>query len=91
MFLLFLISSFIILNLLTILYDAQLDIYKTYSTQAHVFSETFNTTLTAEMINEYNNSKFLLIVEIAVLELGMIINFLSIMPFQKRMILKYNK
>lgn len=90
-FLFFLVSAFIFFNLLTTLYDTQIEIYKTYAMQSQVFSQNFNTTLTSKMINEYNDMRLLLIIKVIILEIGLIIDFLSIIPFQKKMINKYNK
>lgn len=90
-FLLFIVSAFMVFNLLTTLYDTQLEIYKTYAMQSQVFSQTFNTAITSKMINEYNDMRLLLIIKVIILEIGIIIDFLSIIPFQKRMLNKYNK
>lgn len=43
------------------------------------------------MINSYNISKSNAITSTIILEIGFMISFISLIPYQKKMILKYNE
>ncbi len=56
-----------------------------------IFSEEHTTELKNEMLNVYNASKTNLITSTIILEIGFAISFLSLIPYQRKMITKYNK
>jgi len=43
------------------------------------------------MVNTYNESKTNLIISTVILEIGIATSFLSLIPYQRKMILKYNE
>ena len=55
-----------------------------------VFSEEHIEILKSEMIDTYNESKINLIISTVILETGIAISFLSLIPYQRKMILRYN-
>lgn len=55
------------------------------------FSQDFINYLKSEMINSYNISKSNAITSTIILEIGFMISFISLIPYQKKMILKYNE
>ena len=67
----------------------EIALYTTSSIQSQVFSNDFNNILTKEMFNDYSMTKLHLIIRTFIYETGLIIGFLLLIPFQKRMILKY--
>ena len=89
--LLFVLFIFIIIKLFTTIYNMEIALYTTSSIQSQVFSNDFNNILTKEMFNDYSMTKLHLIIRTFIYETGLIIGFLLLIPFQKRMILKYNK
>lgn len=89
--LLFSIFIFMLINLFITLYNMQMSIYTTASIQSQVFSENFNELLTIKMFEESSIERFHLIVRTILYEIGIIVSFVALVPFQKRMILKYNK
>lgn len=56
-----------------------------------VFSAEHINILKSEMINTYNESKTNLVTSTVILEIGIAISFLSLIPYQRKMILKYNE
>lgn len=56
-----------------------------------VFSEDHINLLKEEMQNTYNESKINLITSTVILDIGLSISFLSLIPYQRKMILKYNE
>ncbi len=56
-----------------------------------VFSQEHINILKSEMLNTYNESKTNLIISTVILEIGISISFLSLIPYQRKMILRYNK
>ena len=56
-----------------------------------VFSDAHIKILKSEMDNIYNTSKTNLTISTLILELGVSISILSLIPYQRKMILKYNK
>ena len=56
-----------------------------------VFSIEHINNLKSEMIHTYNQSKTNLIISTVILEIGISISFLSLIPYQRKMILKYNE
>lgn len=55
------------------------------------FSQDFINYLKSEMINSYNISKSNAITSTIILEIGFMISFISLIPYQRKMILKYNE
>ena len=60
---------------------------QTYST---VFSENFTSNLTNEMLADYNEKKNQTLASAIILELSLVVSFISLIPYQKKMILEYN-
>lgn len=56
-----------------------------------VFSEEHTELLKTEMTNVYNESKNNLTISTVILEIGVSISILSLIPYQRKMILKYNE
>lgn len=56
-----------------------------------VFSDEHINLLKTEMIKTYNESKTNLTISTIILEIGVSLSFLSLIPYQKKTILKYNK
>jgi len=56
-----------------------------------VFSAEHINVLKSEMVNTYNESKTNLIISTVILEIGIATSFLSLIPYQRKMILKYNE
>ena len=56
-----------------------------------VYSEQFATSLTNKMIGEFQNERINTIISTVILELGMTISYFSVIPYQKKMIERYNK
>lgn len=56
-----------------------------------VFSEDHINILKDEMNAVYNESKTNLIISTVILEIGVSLSFLSLIPYQRKMILQYNK
>jgi hypothetical protein len=56
-----------------------------------VFSEEHTAMLKDEMTSLYNESKVNLTTSTVILEMGFVISFLSLIPYQRKMILKYNE
>lgn len=63
-----------------------------YSTLQYkeVFSEEFAETLRSKMLSVYDANRVNLITATIILEIGCSLSFLSLIPYQKRMIIKYN-
>ncbi len=55
------------------------------------FSQEFTDYLKNEMIDAYNVSKNNAITSTIILEIGFMISFISLIPYQRKMILKYNE
>ena len=55
-----------------------------------IFSVEHTNQLKEEMLSTFNNSKENLTTSTIILELGFAISFLSLIPYQRKMILKYN-
>lgn len=55
------------------------------------FSQEFTDYLKNEMIDTYNVSKSNAITSTIILEIGFMISFISLIPYQRKMILKYNE
>lgn len=60
---------------------------QTYST---VFSKDFTSNLTNEMLADYNEKKNQTLASAIILELSLVVSFISLVPYQKKMILEYN-
>ncbi len=56
-----------------------------------VFSEEHIELLKSKMLETYNESKVNLIISTVILEIGIAISFLSLIPYQRKMIVQYNK
>ena len=56
-----------------------------------IFSEKHVALLSDDMNNTYNESRTNLIISTIILEIGCAISFLSLIPYQRKMILKYNE
>lgn len=56
-----------------------------------VFSAEHINILKSEMVNTYNESKTNLVISTVILEIGIAVSFLSLIPYQRKMILKYNE
>ena len=56
-----------------------------------VFSESHINTLVEEMNTNYNDSRINLTISTVILEIGCAVSFLSLIPYQKEMISKYNQ
>ena len=56
-----------------------------------VFSEEHIKLLKSEMMDVYNNSKINLTISTVILEIGISISILSLIPYQRKMLLKYNE
>lgn len=56
-----------------------------------VFSEEHINLLKSEMIEVYNESKTNLITSTIILEIGVSFSFISLIPYQRKMILRYNQ
>ena len=56
-----------------------------------IHSEQFAEKLTNEMLTDFQEEKTNTIISTIILELGMVISYLSIIPYQKKLIEKYNK
>lgn len=56
-----------------------------------VFSEEHINLLKSEMIEVYNESKTNLIISTIILEIGVSFSFISLIPYQRKMILRYNQ
>ncbi len=56
-----------------------------------VFSENYVKILTSQMNEIFNNSKINLTISTTILVLGIAISILSLIPYQRKMILKYNE
>lgn len=56
-----------------------------------VFSEEHITLLKNEMTNTYNESKTNLTISTVILEIGVSLSFLSLIPYQKKMLTRYNE
>lgn len=56
-----------------------------------IHSEQFTSELTNEMIREYSEAKTRTIVSTIILELGMVVAWLSVIPLQKKLIIGYNE
>lgn len=55
-----------------------------------VFSNEHVSNLTSDMINSYNFSKTNLVISTVILVIGLSISILSLIPYQRKMIVKYN-
>lgn len=56
-----------------------------------VFSKDFSNQLISEELEKYNSEKTYTIISTIIIELGLFISILSLIPFQKKMIKEYNK
>lgn len=56
-----------------------------------VFSKNFSNQLISEELEKYNSEKTYTIISTIIIELGLFISILSLIPFQKKMIKEYNK
>ncbi len=56
-----------------------------------VFSDEHVSNLANDMINSYNFSKTNLVISTVILVIGLSVSILSLIPYQRKMILKYNK
>lgn len=56
-----------------------------------VFSKDFSDQLISEELEKYNSEKTYTIISTIIIELGLFISILSLIPFQKKMIKEYNK
>lgn len=56
-----------------------------------IFSEEHTEELKNEMLDTYNDSKTNLIISTIILEIGFAISFISLIPYQRKMITKYNE
>lgn len=55
-----------------------------------VFSNDFTNQLTNSMINDFNKEKTYSLISTTILELGFVVSFFSLIPFQKKMLKLYN-
>lgn len=84
-------SIFIFLDLLYLNLTLQTKIIEnSIAQQKLVFSEEHVNNLATEMLNSYNFSKTNLTISTVILVTGISISLLSLIPYQKKMILKYN-
>ena len=58
---------------------------------SNIHSAPFASSLTYEMLAEYHENKVNIIISTIILELGMVVSWFSIIPFQKELITKYNE
>lgn len=56
-----------------------------------IHSEQFASELTNKMLNDFQEEKINTIISTVILELGMVISYFSIIPYQKKLIEKYNE
>lgn len=56
-----------------------------------IHSEQFASELTNKMLNDFQEEKVNTIISTVILELGMVISYFSIIPYQKKLIEKYNE
>ena len=61
------------------------------SKYSSVFSEQFSEKLTKDMLNNFQEEKTNTMISTIILELGMVFSYLSIIPYQKNLIEKYNE
>jgi hypothetical protein len=59
--------------------------------EAKVFSEEYTAILKDNMLADYNEQKSMSIVIFFITELSLLISFMSLVPYQKKMILEYNE
>lgn len=84
-------SILIFLGLLYLNLEFQLKSIELAETRyKEVFSEEHITLLKNDMMNTYNESKTNLTISTVILELGFAISFLSLIPYQRKMIKNYN-
>ncbi len=85
-------SIILFLSLLYLNLDFQLKSIKLAELQyKEVFSDEHINLLKHQMYNIYNESKINLTISTIILEIGVSISILSLIPYQRKMILKYNK
>ena len=86
------ISIVLVLGLLYLNLEYQLKSIELAKLQyGEVFSEEHINLLVNEMTDFYNESKTNLIISTVILEIGISVSFLSLISYQRKMILKYNE
>lgn len=58
---------------------------------SNIHSAQFTSVLTHKMVEEYQETKSNMIISAIILELGIVVSWLSIIPLQKKLIKKYNE
>lgn len=61
------------------------------SQYSRIFSSEHTEELNKQMLETYNNSKINLVTSTVILEIGVMISFISLIPYQRKLIVKYNK
>lgn len=85
-------SVVIVIGLLTINFNIQKSSIKLASYQySRVHSPEFTTKLTNEMIDNYQKQKQNTIISTIILEMGLTFTYISLIPYQKKLIEQYNE